>query len=117
MIDNLYKELRSRVASESGETIAETLVSVLVSSLSLLLLATAIASAVNIVAHSRSRMDARYEAESAMVIASDENSQKKGQYTSDVLVATPSATGLDTSRNLEFYQAGDDDVYLYKREE
>ncbi|MDO4805778.1 MAG: hypothetical protein Q4A07_00880 [Coriobacteriales bacterium] len=117
MTNSMHTKIRARLSSESGETIAETLVSVLVSSLALLLLATAIASAVNIVSLSRNRMDARYEAESAMVLASEETSLKKGQYTTDVLIATPSAVGSDTSRNLLFYQSGDDDVYLYKREE
>lgn len=117
--NSTYKQLRARLVSNSGETLVETLVSVLISSLALLLLAIAIGTSVNIVTQSRERMDTLYESESNMVDASetDKTKKKDGSYTSNVLITVPDSLGTDNSRDLEFYQAGDEDIYLYKRGE
>lgn len=52
---------------ESGETLVESLVSILVSSLALIMLATAISSAVNIVLNSKDYMSKYYSDESKLI--------------------------------------------------
>ena len=60
----------NKLASTRGETLTETLVSILVSSLALLMMATAIGTAVNMVKTSREKMTEMYEDESNMVASS-----------------------------------------------
>ncbi len=56
-----------RLASESGETLTETLVSILVGTLALIMLANAIMTAKNIVTLSKQKMDEHYTAENDVV--------------------------------------------------
>ena len=56
-----------KLVTTSGETIVETLVSVLISSLAILMLATVIGTAVNLIGKSKEQMNARYERESELI--------------------------------------------------
>ena len=60
-------DLRKRLGDERGETLVETLISILVSSLALMMLATAIGAAVNVITRSRSAMEDVYAAESGSI--------------------------------------------------
>ena len=64
---DVRKHRLERLTSESGETLTETLVSILITSLALLLLATAIGTAVRIVTRSKSRMSEYYLHESNLI--------------------------------------------------
>ena len=54
------KQLRNKLKSQSGETIAETLVATLIAALALTMLAGAIASSVRVIGRGREKLDAYY---------------------------------------------------------
>lgn len=120
---SILVRLQHKLASDSGETIVETLVSVLVSSLALLMLATAIGASVNIVMRSREYMQQFYTAEASMV----EKSQKAGStptkkgYTTEVpiqqKVSAPSTTPTPlSSGQVDVYSTEDNTVSMYRGE-
>lgn len=99
-----------RLASTRGETIVETLIAVLISSLALLMMATAIGTAVNMIKTSRVTMEATYSDESGMIASKDVSPQP----------STTTSGSIDYSVPLELEEDGtpkDIDVIAYSEEE
>lgn len=67
MMSKLISALRSKVRSVRGESITEVLVSIVISGLAILMLATVIATAMNVNKSSREAMDRYYEANNNVV--------------------------------------------------
>ena len=106
---------RQRLANNSGETLVETLVSVLIGALALLMLATAISTAVDMVKTSKGRLESFYLAENDMI-------QSVGSVVPDtpmtfsVPVARDSKGALVSNVNVKVYSSTKGaDVSVYER--
>lgn len=112
------RKLASVVASNSGETLVETLISVLISSLALLMLATAIGASVNIIKRSRDSMQNFYNGESKMIrSAQGSGSGSDLQVTVDVALTRDGDGNLETTESVKNYKSTDSksDVTFYER--
>lgn len=108
----------SVVASNSGETLVETLISVLISSLALLMLATAIGASVNIIMRSRDSMQNFYNGEGKMIkSAQGSGSASDLQVTVDVALTRDGDGNLETTESVKNYKSTDSksDVTFYER--
>ncbi len=106
------------VASDSGETMVETLVSILISSLALLMLATAIGTSVNIIMTSRDSMEAFYDGESEMIEnAQDSSSGSTLDISMDVALTRDDEGNLEKTESVKSYASTDSKshVSLYER--
>ena len=60
-IQNLYRRIRAKLGSKSGESISETMVSVLISALALVMLAGAVSTASHVITESKDKLSSYYD--------------------------------------------------------
>lgn len=103
-----------KLRNESGETLVETLVSVLISAIALLMLATAIGTAVNIIMSSRDKMEGFYTDESSMLASTSSST-----LTLNLGVALKDDSGnASTTKDVKVYRSTNEDsnIVLYREE-
>ena len=90
----LMKKLRGLLASRRGESLVEVLVSIVISGLAILMLATAIASAVNVITMNRNFTDDYFAVSNAVVMADATDEAKKGSGTVSLTWTPDVGTGV-----------------------
>lgn len=114
----MHPQFMVKIRSQRGETLVEALVAILISSLGMLMLATAISTAKNLVLDSKDAMETYYENESKNIVqcTSPSGSGKTATISND---GGESGTTEVTINGITFYEAkvGGRTVTFYKRTE